>query len=129
MGRFDPFGMVSENFDVIGRYRTDRSRRYAAVVTTAEVKGLGADLDGPVSSLKEIADKLIAGSPRGGLRRGSSREIRARSQPRRRELLPDPGIKDNFAEHREARRLVQGHRHITRVSHPRPWYPVEEAQT
>ena len=31
------------------------------VVSSAEVKGLGADIDGPVSSLKEIADKLIAG--------------------------------------------------------------------
>jgi len=58
---FDPFGMVSENFDVIGRYRTIDPDDMLPVVSSTEVKGLGADIDGPVSSLKQIADKLIAG--------------------------------------------------------------------
>jgi hypothetical protein len=60
-GAFDPFGMVSENFDVIGRYRTIDPDDMLPVVSTTEVKGLGPDIDGPVSSLKEIADKLVAG--------------------------------------------------------------------
>lgn len=58
---FDPFGFASLNFDVIGRYRTIDPGDNLPVVSTATIAGLGPDLDGPVSSMKDIADRLKVG--------------------------------------------------------------------
>ena len=58
---FDPFGMVSKNFDAIGRYRTIDPQDNKPVFTQATIKNLGADVDGDVSSLKDIADRLKTG--------------------------------------------------------------------
>ena len=58
---FDPFGMVSNNFDAIGRYRTIDPQDNKPVFTQATIKNLGADIDGDVSSLKDIADRLKTG--------------------------------------------------------------------
>jgi hypothetical protein len=58
---FDPFGWPSMQFDAIGRYRTIDPQDNLPVVTTSEIRGLGEDLDGPVATLKDIADRLRSG--------------------------------------------------------------------
>jgi len=58
---FDPFGFASESFDVIGRYRTIDPEDGKPVVSSSTIQGLGDDLDGSVSSLKDIADRLKTG--------------------------------------------------------------------
>jgi hypothetical protein len=58
---FDPFGMASNNFDPIGRYRSIDPQDNKPVVSQSTIKGLGPDLDGDVSSLKDIADRLKTG--------------------------------------------------------------------
>lgn len=59
--RFDPFGFASENFDPIGRYRTIDPEDGLPVVSQSTINGLGADIDGPVASMKDIADRLKVG--------------------------------------------------------------------
>lgn len=58
---FDPFGMVSESFDPIGRYRTLDPQDNKPVVTQGTIRNLGPDIDGDVSSLNDIADRLKTG--------------------------------------------------------------------
>jgi hypothetical protein len=58
---FDPFGMASENFDPIGRYRTIDPQDNLPVVTQTTISGLGPDIDGDISSMKDIADRLKKG--------------------------------------------------------------------
>lgn len=58
---FDPFGFVSQNFDAMGRYRTIDPDDNMPVVTQSTIIGQGADLDGDVSTLKDIADRLSKG--------------------------------------------------------------------
>jgi hypothetical protein len=58
---FDPFGMASENFDAIGRFRTIDPQDNLPVVSQSTVKNLGPDIDGDVSSMKDIADRLKVG--------------------------------------------------------------------
>lgn len=58
---FDPFGMVSESFDGIGRYRTIDPQDNMPVFTQGTIIGQGPDMDGPISSLKEVADRLKTG--------------------------------------------------------------------
>jgi hypothetical protein len=49
---FDPFGLVSESYDPIGRYRsTDPQKPGIPIDTSAVIQLLGPDLDGPVSGL------------------------------------------------------------------------------
>jgi hypothetical protein len=60
-GYFDPFGFASMNFDSIGRYRTIDPQDNLPVVTQSIIAGVGPDIDGPVSSLKDIADRLKTG--------------------------------------------------------------------
>ena len=58
---FDPFGFVSESFDAIGRYRTIDPDDNLPVFTQGTIQGLGDDINGDVSSLKDIADRLKTG--------------------------------------------------------------------
>lgn len=58
---FDPFGFASLNFDTIGRYRTIDPGDNLPVVSSATIAGLGQDLDGPISSMKDVADRLKVG--------------------------------------------------------------------
>jgi hypothetical protein len=58
---FDPFGMASENFDAMGRYRTVDPDDNLPVVSQATIVSLGPDIDGDVSSMKDIADRLKQG--------------------------------------------------------------------
>ncbi len=58
---FDPFGFVSEGFDAMGRYRTIDPGDNMPVFTQATIFGQGPDIDGDVSSLKDLADKLKSG--------------------------------------------------------------------
>ncbi len=58
---FDPFGFASEHFDAMGRYRTIDPSDNLPVVSNATIAGLGEDLDGDVSSMKDIADRLKMG--------------------------------------------------------------------
>ena len=58
---FDPFGFVSEGFDAIGRYRTVDPDDNMPVFTQATIFGQGPDIDGDVSSLKDVADRLKSG--------------------------------------------------------------------
>jgi hypothetical protein len=61
---FDPLGLVSENYDAIGRYRTQWSEDESGgspnktIVASAEIDLVGPDLDGPVSGINELAAKL-----------------------------------------------------------------------
>ena len=58
---FDPFGFAGLNFDFIGRYRTIDPQDNLPVVTQSTIAGVGPDMDGPVSSLKDVADRLTKG--------------------------------------------------------------------
>ncbi len=55
---FDPFGLVTENFDPIGRHRSMDPETGGAIDTTATIVRVGADLDGPVKDVNELAAKL-----------------------------------------------------------------------
>jgi hypothetical protein len=58
---FDPFGFASNNFDAIGRYRSIDPQDDMPVVSQSTIKNLGPDIDGDVSSMKDIADRLKTG--------------------------------------------------------------------
>jgi hypothetical protein len=58
---FDPFGFASMNFDSIGRYRTTDPQDNMPVWTQATIAGVGPDMDGPISSLQDVADRLKTG--------------------------------------------------------------------
>jgi hypothetical protein len=58
---FDPFGLVTQNFDPIGRFRTIDPETKGPVDTTATVIALGADLDGDVKNVNDVAAKLAMG--------------------------------------------------------------------
>jgi hypothetical protein len=58
---FDPFGLVTENFDPIGRHRAMDPDKGGPVDTSATITRIGADLDGPVSGANDVASKLANG--------------------------------------------------------------------
>jgi hypothetical protein len=58
---FDPFGLVTENFDPIGRHRTVDPMTNGPIDTSATIQRIGADLDGPVSGAGDVASKLGSG--------------------------------------------------------------------
>jgi hypothetical protein len=51
---FDPFGLVTQNYDPIGRFRTQDD-----IDTSAVIEGLGSDLDGHVADARDVADKFL----------------------------------------------------------------------
>jgi hypothetical protein len=59
-GLFDPLGLVTENYDPIGRYVTTDDKGQP-IDSSATLKNLGPDLDGPVSGLGDVVAKLKAG--------------------------------------------------------------------
>jgi hypothetical protein len=56
---FDPLGLTTERYDPIGRYRETDAR--GTIDASATLRGLGADLDGPVSGLPDLVAKLEVG--------------------------------------------------------------------
>ena len=52
--RFDPLGLTTERYDTIGRYD-------ATIDESAVLTGVGEELDGPISGLVELAQRLQAG--------------------------------------------------------------------
>jgi Protein of unknown function (DUF1592)/Protein of unknown function (DUF1588)/Protein of unknown function (DUF1595)/Protein of unknown function (DUF1587) len=58
---FDPFGLVTENFDPIGRHRAIDPETQGPVDTSATVVRIGADLDGPVRDVNDVAARLAMG--------------------------------------------------------------------
>lgn len=57
--RFDPLGLVTERYDPIGRYHeTDAN---GPIDQSSTIVSLGADLDGPISGVAELASKLAQG--------------------------------------------------------------------
>ncbi len=58
---FDPFGLVTENFDPIGRHRSIDPDSKGPIDTSATVANIGADLDGPVSGVGDLASRLARG--------------------------------------------------------------------
>jgi hypothetical protein len=58
---FDPFGLVTENFDPIGRHRTVDPDGGGPIDTSATIVRVGADLDGPVKDVNEVASRLASG--------------------------------------------------------------------
>jgi hypothetical protein len=59
-GLFDPLGLSTENYDPIGRYVTTDDKGQP-VDASATLKGLGPDLDGPISGLSDVVAKLKGG--------------------------------------------------------------------
>ncbi len=57
---FDPLGLPLEQFDPIGRYRATDAKG-AALSGDAILVGFGADLDGPVSGITDLALRLTSG--------------------------------------------------------------------
>ena len=94
---FDPFGFASENFDVIGRYRTVDPQDGKPVVTSSAIVGLGSDLDGPVSSLKDIADRLKTGRRVADCAATHLAEYALAHNPSAENACALRQIKDNFA--------------------------------
>lgn len=58
---FDPFGLVTENYDPIGRYRTADPDLGGPIDTSTTIKKVGEDINGPVSGVTEMAQKLKDG--------------------------------------------------------------------
>jgi hypothetical protein len=58
---FDPFGLVTENFDPIGRHRAIDPETQGPVDTSATIVRVGPDLDGPVMDVNDVASKLAQG--------------------------------------------------------------------
>jgi Protein of unknown function (DUF1592)/Protein of unknown function (DUF1588)/Protein of unknown function (DUF1595)/Protein of unknown function (DUF1587) len=58
--RFDPMGLTTEQFDPIGRYTATDSMG-VAIDASADVAGLGPDLDGHLTGIADLAGKLRAG--------------------------------------------------------------------
>ena len=59
-GLFDPFGLVTEAYDPIGRFlTTDESGK--PVDTSTTLRGLGPDLDGPMAGLPDLISRLKSG--------------------------------------------------------------------
>ena len=94
---FDPFGFASESFDAMGRYRTIDSADNLPVVTQATIVGLGADLDGDVSSMKDIADRLKAGRRVADCAVEHLAEYTLDHNPKAENSCAIQQIKDNFA--------------------------------
>lgn len=94
---FDPFGMASENFDAMGRYRTVDPDDNLPVVSEATIAGLGPDIDGPVTSLKDIADRLKAGRRVADCAATHLAEYTLDHNPNAEKSCAIQQIKDNFA--------------------------------
>ena len=59
-GLFDPLGLATERYDPIGRYHaTDKNG--APIDASAVLTNLGADVDGPITGLPDLVDKLTTG--------------------------------------------------------------------
>jgi hypothetical protein len=59
---FDPFGLVSESYDPIGRYRaTDPEKPGTPIDVSATIQKIGPDLDGPVTGINDLANRLAKG--------------------------------------------------------------------
>jgi hypothetical protein len=58
---FDPFGLMTENYDPIGRYRAIDPETNGPVDTSATIAQLGDDIDGPVKDVNDVAQKFING--------------------------------------------------------------------
>ena len=57
---FDPLGLPLEQFDPIGRYRATDAKG-VAIASDAILVGFGADLDGPVTGITDLAQRLTNG--------------------------------------------------------------------
>ena len=97
--RFDPFGMVEREFRPDRPLPDDRSRRHAAGrEQRARSRAIGADIDGPVSSLKEIGDKLVAGRRAPDCAAVHLAKFTLDHNPDVENSCQIQGIKDNFAK-------------------------------
>jgi Protein of unknown function (DUF1592)/Protein of unknown function (DUF1588)/Protein of unknown function (DUF1595)/Protein of unknown function (DUF1585) len=94
---FDPFGMASENFDPIGRYRTIDPQDNMPVVSQSTIKNLGPDIDGDVSSMKDIADRLKTGRRVTDCATKLLAEYTLDHNPNEQNSCAIQQIKDNFA--------------------------------
>jgi hypothetical protein len=59
---FDPFGIVTENYDPIGRYRTVDPDLHQTIDPSATIKQIGTDIDGPVKDPADLAQKFLTGT-------------------------------------------------------------------
>jgi len=90
--------MASEHFDAIGRYRATDPDDNLPVVSSTTIKGIGADIDGPVSSMKEIGDKLAAGRRAADCATVHLARYTLDHNPDVEKSCQIQGIKDNFAK-------------------------------
>lgn len=56
--RFDPFGLVLENYDTIGRYRTTLNGR--PIDATATVSNFGSAIDGTINGALDLGTRIAA---------------------------------------------------------------------
>ncbi|HET6282152.1 MAG TPA: DUF1592 domain-containing protein [Polyangia bacterium] len=56
---FDPLGLSTEKYDPIGRYHESDAK--GAIDSSATIKDLGADLDGPIAGLPDLVTRLKVG--------------------------------------------------------------------
>ncbi len=94
---FDPFGFVSNSFDAIGRYRTIDPGDNLPVFTQGTIQGLGADIDGQVSSLKDVADRLKTGRRVADCAAAHLAEYTLNHNPKSENSCAIQKIMDNFA--------------------------------
>ena len=59
-GMFDPLGLATERYDPIGRYQATDAHG-APIDDSAVLSSLGPDIDGPISGLPALVDKLKTG--------------------------------------------------------------------
>jgi hypothetical protein len=61
-GAFDPFGILSENYDAIGRYRTNDPDLNMPINASTTIAKVGPDIDGPVADISAMAQKFLTGT-------------------------------------------------------------------
>jgi len=119
-GAFDPFGLVTESYDPIGRYRTTDPEKGGPIDNSATIAKLDVDINGPVADVNAVAKKFMDGRRASDCAGDEARQVHARTTTRRRKLLPDSTGEGQLQNVRVVHRLVQGNRHVARVPNPGP---------
>jgi Protein of unknown function (DUF1592)/Protein of unknown function (DUF1588)/Protein of unknown function (DUF1595)/Protein of unknown function (DUF1585)/Protein of unknown function (DUF1587) len=94
---FDPFGFASEDFDAIGRHRTIDPEDNMPVFNQGTIVGQGADIDGPITGLKDVADRLSKGRRVADCAVGQLAKFTLDHDPRTENSCAIQQIRDNFA--------------------------------
>jgi hypothetical protein len=117
---FDPFGLVTESYDPIGRYRTVDPEKGGPIDNSATIASLGPDLDGPVKNVNEVGQKFIAGRRASDCAATKLAKFTLDHNPDVENSCLLAQVKDNFKQSGSFAELLQGAPHVPCVPHPRP---------